>query len=607
MRATVQSLLDPLRLRLAKPDALIPMAFLGLISGILAAILVTAFRLALESLQVYFLGLPIPGEYSALPLMWRFLLPALGGIALGVVFHYLPKGVRAVGVGYTIIRFHRHKADLPWRNAVVQFFSATFALLVGMSSGREGPGIHLGAAGGSWLGRLLDLPHNSVRTLVGCGAAAAIAASFNTPLAAVIFSLELIVRQYTLATFIPIMLAASAGALFSTVFFGTNPAFDIQLMHNLALWEVPILIGMGLVIGAFSAGFIRITDISIRQTWHWPVWVRFGIIGLLTGIIGLGLPQVMSISYDSVGLAAGAQFTLGFLLLLVAAKLILSALTFGFGLPLGPIGSTIVVGGFTGSALGMFLLNFTQIPVSDVAFYTVLGMGAMMGATLQAPLAALAAVIELTGDTGAITPALMTIIVASLTSRAIFKQEGIYDTVLRASANQMHGLSLWHNANDIAISSIIERSFVEVGARASPNELALALASKPLWLVVRAEARMPAGVIHAFDVNRFLTALPVSASSLSDALMDPVHSPRAASGEVSMDFAADQPLELGKQFTLLPARTVDIGLTLTEARELMRDAQVDVLIGQRTTVPPFKRVFGVLTRSQLEEHTQNTH
>lgn len=118
---------------------------------------------------------------------------------------------------------------------------------------------------------------------------------------------------------------------------------------------------------------------------------------------------------------------------------------------------------------------------------------------------------------------------------------------------------------------------------------------------------MPAGVIHAFDVNRFLTALPVSASSLSDALMDPVHSPRAASGEVSMDFAADQPLELGKQFTLLPARTVDIGLTLTEARELMRDAQVDVLIGQRTTVPPFKRVFGVLTRSQLEEHTQNTH
>ncbi|HUN00259.1 MAG: hypothetical protein B7X12_04750 [Halothiobacillus sp. 20-53-49] len=607
MRTILQSLLDPLRLRLAKPDALIPMAFLGLIAGILAAILVTAFRLALESLQVYFLGLPVPGEYSALPLMWRFLLPALGGIALGAVFHYLPKAIRAVGVGYTIIQFHRHEANLPWPNAVVQFFSATFALLVGLSSGREGPGIHLGAAGGSWLGRTLDLPHNSVRTLVGCGAAAAIAASFNTPLAAVIFSLELIVRQYTLATFIPIMLAASAGALFSTLFFGSNPAFDIQLMHNLALWEVPILIGMGLVIGAFSAGFIRITDISLRRTWHWPVWVRFGLIGLLTGIIGLGLPQVMSISYDSVGMAAGAKFTLGFLLLLVVAKLVLSALTFGFGLPLGPIGSTIVVGGFTGSALGMFLLNFTQIPVSDVAFYTVLGMGAMMGATLQAPLAALAAVIELTGDTGAITPALMTIIVASLTSRAMFKQDGIYDTVLRANANPMHGLSLWHNANDIAISSLIERSFVEIGAQASPNELAQALVSKPMWLVVRSDARLACGVITAFEANRFLAALRPPIPAEREAQMDPLHAPPAASGEVFMDFPADQPFELGTQFTLQPARCVDIGLTLTEARELMHSEKVDVLIGQRTTVPPFKRVFGVLTRGQLDDHAQNSH
>ncbi|MHB8920696.1 MAG: chloride channel protein [Halothiobacillus sp.] len=603
MRSTIQSLLDPLRLRLAKPDALIPMAFLGLLSGLLASSLVTAFRLALESLQIYFLGLPVPGEYSALPLVWRFLLPALGGITLGAAFHYLPKGIRAVGVGHTIIRFHRHEADLPWRNAVVQFFSATFALLVGMSSGREGPGIHMGAAGGSWVGRLLGLPHNSVRTLVGCGAAAAIAASFNTPLAAVIFTLELIVRQYSLATFIPIMLAASAGALFSTVFFGTNPAFDIQLMHNLALWEVPILIGMGLVIGAFSAGFIRITDYSIRRTWAWPVWVRFGLIGLLTGLIGLGLPQVMGISYDSVGLAAGAKFTLGFLLLLIVAKLVLSALTFGFGLPLGPIGSTIVVGGFTGSALGMFLLNFTQIPVSDVAFYTVLGMGAMMGATLQAPLAALAAVIELTGDTGAITPALMTIIVAGLTSRAIFRQDGIYDTVLRANAHHMRGLSLWHNANDIAISSIIERNFAEISPQSTPNELAKVLAEKPVWLVVRNDARQPVGVIHAFDVNRFLAALSTEATAWHDATTDPLHETR----QEPVDFPADQPFDVATQLTILPARAVDIGLTLSEARELMLADKVDVLIGQRTTVPPFKRTFGVLTRSQLEDQTQNAH
>ena len=608
VRNKIQAILDPLRLKLARPDALTPMAILGLLAGIFASALVTAFRLALESLQIYFLGLPSPGEYSALPLVWRFFLPAIGGITLGIALYYLPKAMRSVGVGYVIIRFHRSEANLPWRNAIVQFFSAIWALLVGLSSGREGPGIHIGATGGSWIGRFLDLPHNSVRTLVGCGAAAAIAASFNTPLAAVIFTLELIVRQYTLATFIPIMLAASAGALFSTMFFGTNPAFDIQLMHNLALWEVPILIGMGLVIGAFAASYIHITDVSIRRTWDWPIWVRYGIIGVVTGLIGLALPQVMSISYDSVGLAASAKFALGLLVFMVLAKLVLSSLTFGFGLPLGPIGSTLVVGGFTGSAIGMLLLNVTQIPVSDVAFYAVLGMGAMMGATLQAPLAALTAVIELTGDTGAIVPAMLTIIIASLTSRTIFRKDGIYDTVLRANAHQMRGLSLWHNANDIAISSIINRSFTETAARCPVSYLQEQKTAAPEWLVVRDDARQPIGVISGYELNRFLATLSVSAppadvSPTGDVLAedDRVQEPAPPEAITEEQKPAERMVDLTTELTMIPAKAVDIGLTLIEARELMRTNKVDVLIGQRTTVPPFKRTFGVLTRSSLEE------
>lgn len=594
MRSNIHHLLDHLRLRLAKPDALIPMAVLGLLAGLLASALVTAFRLSLESLEIYFLGLPAPGEYAALPLTWRFLLPAIGGITLGLIVHHLPIGIRNVGVGHVIIRFHRFEADLPWRNAALMFFSGIYALLIGLSNGREGPGIHLGAFGGSLLGRKLDLPHNSVRTLVGCGAAAAIAASFNTPLAAVIFALELIVRQYTLATFIPIMLASSAGALFSTIFFGNNPAFNIQLLHNLAFWEVGILILLGLLVGSFAASFIQITETSIQRTWRWPVWLRFGIIGVLTGLIGLGLPQVMGISYSPLGLAAGAKFALWLLVLMVLAKLILSALTFGFGLPLGPIGSSLVIGGFTGSAVGTLLLNYTQIPLSDVAFYTVLGMGAMMGATLQAPLAALAAVIELTGDTGAIMPAMLTIIVASLTSRSLFRKDGIFDTVLRANAHQMQGLSLWHNANDVGISSLIERNFAEIPRHCTWDELASAIADKPVWLIVRDEARHPVG------------ALPLSAAQklLSQHAPDKAET-TAPDPHAEPDAQVNEPFDLGAADALTSVEAVDLGLTLNEARELMRRQQVDVLIGQRITVPPFKRTYGVLTRADLEEYTRN--
>lgn len=601
MHNKIRVILDPLRLRLASPDALTPMAILGLFAGIIASALVTLFRLTLESLQIYFLGLPSPDTYSALPIEWRFWLPALGGIILGVAFMLIPQTARAVGVGYVIVRFHRAKADLPWPNAIVQFFSAVWGLLVGLSNGREGPGVHLGATAGSLLSHYLDLPQNSVRTLVGCGAAAAIAASFNTPLAAVILALELIVRQYTLATFIPIILASSAGALFSTLFFGNNPAFNIQLYHSLALWEVPVLVLLGLVIGALAASYTHITEVSIHRTWKWPVWLRFGLIGVVTGLVGMYLPQVMSISYDSVGLAAGAKLTLLLLLFLIVAKLLLSALTLGFGLPLGTIGPTLVVGGFTGSAFGTVLLNFTQIPVSDVAYYTVLGMGAMMGATLQAPLAALTAVIELTGDTGAIMPAMVVIIIASLTSRTLFGKDGIYDAVLFANSQQLRLLSLWHNANDIAISSIINRNFTEASAQCPVHTLLELKTSTADWLVVRDDAREPIGVISGQELNRFLAKLDAHSPPKDGETGDETLTPKTTDTQAEEPPAAERVVDLTTELTMFRAKAVDIGLTLIEARELMRANKVDVLIGQRTTIPPFKRTFGVLTRSLLDD------
>ncbi|OZB83372.1 MAG: hypothetical protein B7X28_02285 [Halothiobacillus sp. 13-55-253] len=561
MRNKIRVILDPLRLRLASPDALTP-----------------------------------------LPIEWRFWLPTLGGIILGVAFMLIPQAARAVGVGFVIIRFHRSQADLPWPNAIVQFFSAVWGLLVGLSNGREGPGVHLGATAGSLLGQRLGLPQNSVRTLVGCGAAAAIAASFNTPLAAVILVLELIVRQYTLATFIPIILASSAGALFSTLFFGDNPAFNIQLYHSLALWEIPVLVLLGLVIGAFSAAYTHIAEVSIHRTWKWPVWLRFGLIGIITGLVGMYLPQIMSISYDSVGLAAGAKFTLLLLLFLIVAKLLLSALTLGFGLPLGSIGPTLVIGGFTGSAFGTVLLSFTQIPISDVAYYTVLGMGAMMGATLQAPLAALTAVIELTGDTGTIMPAMVTIIIASLTSRTLFGKDGIYDAVLFANSQQLRLLSLWHNANDIAISSIINRNFTETTAQCSVSDLKKLKTATPEWLVVRDDHRQPIGVISGYELDRFVTTL-ANHNPPEETASEDVKLPETPEADTSPDEQkpAERIVDLTTELTMFPAKAVDIGLTLIEARELMRANKVDVLIGQRTTVPPFKRTFGVLTRSSLEE------
>ena len=579
MRTRFHQWLDPWRLRLSQEDALIPLSVLGLLVGLISALLISIFHLLLTAGQIYILGLSVAGEYASLPLIWRFLLPVLGAVLLGLAFSRLAPARRAVGIGFTLLRFHRYNAKLPWQNAVVQFFGGLWALLVGLSNGREGPGVHMGATGGSLISHWLHLPHNSTRTLVGCGAAAAIAASFNTPLAAVLFTLEVIVRQYTLASFVPVMLASSAGALLSTLVFGNNPAFTITLDHSLAWWEMPVLIGLGLALGAAAAGFNSLAIQTLNRTKSWSVFWRFTTVGMLTGLIGLFLPQAMSLSYGTITVAAAAGLTVGFLFALTLAKGVLSAITFGAGLPLGVIGSTLVTGGFAGATVGMALLQITQIPPSEVALYTVLGMGAMMGAVLQAPLAALTAVIELTGSTSAIMPAMLTILIANLTSRQIFGEAGIYDAALRANAHSIDAFSLWRGANDVAIGSIIDRKIIELPAQGQPESLRAALATEPNWLIFRANGDEAPAVISAESATRWLAQLP----------------------PVADDAPTPSDLIWREILPTIDARTADIGLTLTEARELMRAEKVDTLIGQRITVPPFKRSFGVLTRQRLDQ------
>lgn len=660
LRTALTAFMDRMRLRLAQPDALIHVTALGLLAGLVAAGFSVAFRLLLETAQTYGLGLPHADRFEALPLEWRFALPVLGGILLGLVFQMLPMNIRHVGIGHVIIRFHRFEAELPWRNAMVQFFGGITALLAGLSGGREGPGIHLGAFGGSLIGRSLGLPNNSIRTLAGCGVAAAIAASFNTPLAAVIFALEVIVKQYTLASFIPVILASSAGALLASLFFGSNPAFDIHLSHSLALWEVPFLIVLGLLIGLLATSFIQIVESTISRTWRWPVWLRFTTGGLLVGLLALVLPEVMGIGYDTINLAADAKIALTLLALIVVGKLVASGLTVGIGLPVGAIAPTLVVGAATGGTLGTLLWHYQQIPLSDVAFYTVLGMGAMMGATLQAPLAALTAVLELTTDTEAILPAMITIVVASLTSRVVFGKDGIYDAILRANDQQTAGPSLWYSGDDIAIGSIIERNFRELPQLCDIEELQATLAQKPRWLIIRDEHRHIIGVSQPSQAQTLLDKTLEEKAQEEKAREDlaqtggaPTHSqeddtktdesesrgfddqaapkdqpaePAATANESGPSTAEPETLEVPpvkenpeenppaemepeKRFQVdlaqggrfYSAKLVDVGVTATHALRQMKTDGVEVLVAQRVTVPPFARIHGVLTRAMLEQ------
>jgi CIC family chloride channel protein len=204
-------------------DALPQLSILAVAVGLFTGIVILVFRATVD----YILGswiLPQGSEsFEALGFAERFALPVTGALLIGLGLSRLSTADRRVGVVHVMERLSRHQGHLPAKNAVVQFFGGILALISGQSGGREGPAIHLGAASASLLGQALKLPNNSMRTLVACGSAAAIAGSFNTPIAGVIFAMEVVMMEYTIGSFIPVIIAAVVTTVMTQTFFGNEP------------------------------------------------------------------------------------------------------------------------------------------------------------------------------------------------------------------------------------------------------------------------------------------------------------------------------------------------------------------------------------------------
>jgi CIC family chloride channel protein len=203
--------MEHFRHRLAHNEALPQMIILGILCGLICGVVLGSFRLLLEvPLQNV-----LPGQssenFEGLPPWLHFFLPIMGSLLLIAVLSRVTPLSRKVGVTHLLERMAYHQSNLPLTNALLQFVVASISLLFGHSVGKEGPAVHMGAACGSQLGLKLNLPNNTLRILAGCGCAAGIAATFNTPLAGVVFAMEVVLLEYTVIGFMPVMVAADTG------------------------------------------------------------------------------------------------------------------------------------------------------------------------------------------------------------------------------------------------------------------------------------------------------------------------------------------------------------------------------------------------------------
>ncbi|MDI5883794.1 chloride channel protein [Cobetia amphilecti] len=572
--------LDNFRRKLAAVDALPQLCLLGLVAGLLTGSLMVGFRLLLSAGALGFMPDDNPENFEGLAPWVRASLPLLAVLVIGIVLGRQHPAQRKLGIGHVIERLTYHQGKMPLRAWLNQVVVGVVSVLGGLSAGREGPAIHLGAGASSWIGERLKLPNNSLRVLVACGTAAGISASFNTPIAGVIFAMEVVMMEYTLMGFMPVILASTTGAVVTQMVYGSAPAFAVPSLLLHSLLDLPWVIVTALVIGLLAGGFVHLARQQARVA-HLSWGMRMALVGVSTAAVAWWYPQVQGIGYDSLAQLLDGQLVLDILLALVIGKLVLSALCVACGVPIGIIGPVVVAGAAAGALMGMLGGWLLPDQASDIALYALLGMAAMMGAVLQAPLAALMALLELTHSPNIILPGMLAVVVAGLTCRQLCHCQGFFISTLTAQGLHPLQQPLMQALSRVAVPAVMERSLVSVPRRITRERARALLDSKPVWLVVtRSTPEKP------------MVALP--AADLVRVLMDE-------------HWREQEELDLLE----IPAQRLDLApihlqATLSEAYERLLPSDVDALYVEHTTAPMIRKISGIITRDAIESYYRYT-
>ena len=563
-------LLENFRTQLSRDDAILPMSILGLAAGLLAAVTIIALRLLVDAVQVDVLAIDTAESFETLSPAWRLGSAVVGGVLIGVLFRLTREDSHTVGILHVLERLAHYQGRLPWRNALVQFVGGAIAMVSGQSVGREGPSAHLGAASSNLPAQAMHLPNNSLRILAACGAAAGIAASFNTPLAGAAFAMEVLLMEYTVAGFAPVILATVSATALSRAVFGDDLAYMVPTISLGSLSELPYILLCGILIGVLSGGFTLLYLQVTVQAQRLPAWLRPMLAGLLVGLCGLAVPEVMGIGDDTVSSMLLGEFGIQFLLALLLAKLIAST-SIAIGLPGGVIGPIMFIGAAAGGVLGGAGAMLGVNGVDEVSLYMLIGMGAMFAGTMMAPMAGLIAILELIGEPGILLPAMLAVVAATIVSGRISKRESLFHGILNARGLAYRNDPLVQSLRRIGVASVMDRRIVELARIASAADVNRALAEHPVWILVREQG-----------LQEFLLAA-----------VNLLHAHKESPDLESFDL-----LELpGERLQTYP---IDSGATLEQAYNRIRETGGKALYVVNQSVRGLSRVSGVLTLEQIE-------
>jgi len=451
---------------------------LTLIIGAVVGVVVVAFILLTENLG--------SRMYPAHGAAWRrLLIPVVGALTTGFLLaRYFPKA-RGSGIPQTKTALFLRDGFIAFRTVVGKFSLCAVSLASGIALGREGPSVQVSAGIASVLGRKLGLSKSSVRALLPVGASAALAAAFNTPIAAVLFTLEEVMGDMHAPVLGSIVLASATSWIVLHLLLGDEPLFHVPAYQLVNPVEFLIYAALGLAGGLVSAAFVKLLLWQRKRFLAMPkasVWWQPAVGGLTVGILGWFFPDVLGVGYGIVSQALNGEIAIRTMALLVLLKLVATSTCYASGNAGGIFGPSLFIGGMMGGAVGgvahMLLPDYT----GSVGAYALVGMGAAFAGIIRTPLTSVIMIFEITRDYSIIVPLMISNLIAYFISSRL-QHEPIYEALL--------------HQDNIHLPS---------GARAREELIMVGHAMRPSAQVLQAELRVREAVRL---VDREATAWPV--------------------------------------------------------------------------------------------------
>ncbi len=407
--AGVQSCKSGLQLVRKRGPSQIQFWFIALAIGIAAGFAALLFRKGITAIQQTMYGVEdittIHSFAETLPWYWLLLIPAVGGLIVGIILHHFTPDGRVRSVADVIEGAALHDGRVEMRAGTASALASMITLGTGGSSGREGPVVHMAGVISTWVSNRIHANGITGRDLLGCAVAAAVSASFNAPIAGALFALEVVLRHFALHAFAPIVIASVAGTVINRLEFGDVTEFMLPTASALEFYvELPAFLLLGLLCGLVATALMH--AIFFADDWasavqvrtRLPRWIRPAVAGLLLGAIAIWFPHIIGVGYETTSAALTGQLLLHEVVVFTIVKVAAVAITIGGRMGGGVFSPSLMVGAMTGLAFGLVATAILPDVSGASTLYALAGMGAVAAAVLGAPISTTLIVFELTGD-----------------------------------------------------------------------------------------------------------------------------------------------------------------------------------------------------------------